>query len=689
MKDLIFEIGTEEMPARAVDEGIDSLKEKAPKAFEAARMAFESVEVFGSPRRLALLVRSLSESQSKMVEEIKGPPAKVALDGNGAFTQAAYGFAKSQRVDEKQLTIKETENGSYLFATIERSGGETKGLLPGILLDLLQGINFSKSMRWGRSQIRFSRPIKWLLAVFGSDLIPLELDNIPVSDSSYGHRFLHPGPIRIDDPANYLDLLRSGFVMADQQERRNVIEKGINRLANERKWAAKDPSDVISEVVHLTEWPTAVLGSFDNSFLDVPKEVLITAMQSHQRYFPLEKRGGSLAPAFITIHNGDPCHSEAIARGNERVLSARLSDAKFFFEEDKKTGLNKMAEKLKNVIFLEELGTLYNKSQRLPRLAATVACALNLSGKAKKIAMRAAVLCKADLVSDVVVEFPILQGVMGQIYARLQNEEENVPEAIFEHYLPRFSGDVLPQTDAGVILSLADKLDNITGLISVGLIPSGSEDPYALRRQALGIIILLISRNYSVDLSSMMKAALHNFEKANREMVESQAKELFDGRMRQLLSAEGIRYDLIEAVMDIGSTNYLDVYKRAVALKDSLESSQLSELFVASERCRNLSRGVTPGSIDPNLIEEGAEKDLFVYFDRVSKTIEVPMAEGNYHECLILLSSLKKPIDRYFDDVLVMVKDDALRENRLRLLKAISLLFDKIASFEKIVEMEG
>lgn len=685
-RDLIFEIGTEEMPARAVEEGISSLRKKSPAVFEAARLAYDSIKIYGSPRRLAILVLGLAESQSQVAEEVKGPPANIAVDSKGGFTQAAYGFAKAQKIKPEKLEVREIAAGSYLFAKIERPGARTIDLLSGILLSLTGQIGFSKSMCWGKSEIRFSRPIRWLVAVFGTDIVSLELDSIPVSKYSRGHRFLNPAPIEINDPAGYLSALKNGWVVADQDERRQIILDGIAELSGEKKADAKDPSGVIDEVVHLAEWPTTVTGEFDSSFLEVPKEVLITAMQSHQRYFPLEKVDGTLIPAFITVHNGDPHQSKAIARGNERVLAARLSDAKFFFEEDIKKGLDAMVEELKNVTFFENLGSLFEKSERVASLATEVAALLGLPEETRVKSLRAARLCKADLVSDVVVEFPALQGTMGRVYSQRNGEDAEVSEAVFEHYLPRFAGDILPRTDSGVVLSIADKLDNIMGTISVGLIPTGSEDPYALRRQALGVINILVSRASSIDLEDLMRRVLDNLKSSNPEKDISQAKELFDGRMRQLLNSSGIRYDLVDSVMGLGSTDYYDLFLRAQALSRSLESSQLADLFVTFERCRNLSKNASSGNIDPDLLEPGAEKNIYDAFERVAASIQEPFSKAGYGPCLDLLVSLKAPVDRYFDDVLIMVKDESLRENRLRLIREISLLFEKIALFEKIVE---
>ncbi|WP_252361836.1 glycine--tRNA ligase subunit beta, partial [Paenibacillus terrae] len=505
-KDLLFEIGLEEVPARFIPAAIQQLKERMTAWLDSSRIAHGDVEAYATPRRLAVLVKEVAEKQEDINEEVKGPSRKIALDEAGNWSKAALGFARSQGVDPEQFTFKELGGVEYIYATKSSIGVPTAEVLSEGLLHILHAMTFPKFMRWASYDFKFVRPIRWLIALFGKDIVNLEIAGVRSGNVSRGHRFLGQDTV-VESPADYVEALRKQHVIVDIAERQSIIVKQIEALAAEKDWTIAVKDDLLEEVLYLVETPTVLFGGFDPSFLNIPKDVLITSMREHQRYFPVLDHAGELLPYFVTVRNGGSQSLDVIAKGNEKVLRARLSDAKFFYEEDQRLEIKDALSKLESIVFHEELGSVGDKVRRIRRIADALAEKLRVSPDTLESVSRAADICKFDLVTQMVYEFPELQGVMGEDYARKAGEKEEVARAVFEHYQPRFAGETVPSTNAGAIVSIADKIDTITGCFSIGIIPTGSQDPYALRRQAAGIVQILLDRNLSATLSDVFNIA--------------------------------------------------------------------------------------------------------------------------------------------------------------------------------------
>jgi glycyl-tRNA synthetase beta chain len=688
-KDLLFEIGTEELPASAVEIGLEQLG-NATRIFESYRLAFEDLIVKASPRRLVLMIRGLSEKQEKVLHEIKGPARHVAFESNKP-TAAASGFAKAQGVAVESLIVKETPQGEYVFAVKEEEGRATSELLPGILKDIVLSLSFPKSMRWEGGDLRFSRPIRWLLALWDSQTISFGLDGIISSNRTWGHRFLcTENPLTVTGLTHYEEMLeKKGKVIVDVEKRKQLILKEINEAAESHAGKAVIDEQTFAEVIHLVEYPGAVYGSFPEAFLVLPREILITSMEAHQRYFPVEDQKGNLKSGFIAVHNGDKKYLDTITRGHQRVLQARLSDAKFFFEEDQKKTLAERAQELTGVVFQEKLGNLYQKVMRVQQLSALIAEKLNVSNTIRSQAERAAYLCKSDLLTDMVVEFPVLQGVMGREYALLSGEQKEVAVAIYEHYLPRSAADKLPQTFPGKIVSIADKLDTIVGCISLGLIPTGSEDPYALRRQAQGIVSIVLASRFSLSLSSLIGDSLELYRQQGLSFdwktSKNEVEVLFAQRMRQTLLGQGLAYDVADAVLALGIDDLVDVQKRVRALSEFRSKREMEDLLTAYNRCKNLARAEAGAVVEESLLTDEYERRLNSALKEAKEKLGQAVAAGSYGQALGLLASLRPTVDLFFDKVLVMAEEEELRRNRLALLNTAVELFHTVADFSKIV----
>ena len=607
MEKLLFEIGTEEIPAKFMPGILAQLQELAAKKMTELRIPFEGVKVYGTPRRMTFIASGVAEAQADSTVEAKGPSAKIAFV-NGEPSKAALGFARGQGVDVKDLVVRD----NYVYAVKHLAGAAVKDLLPGLLMDILTSLNFPKNMRWADHDFRFVRPIRWLVALFGEEVVPVEITGVKSGKFSRGHRFLRPsaveagkehesvldaakaffdtaankvkntvasavigatGVVEIPNADAYEKTLYDNFVMVDQDARRELIREQVIALGIAEGGHVEIDEDLLEEVNYLVEWPTALCGKFEDKFLALPKECIITPMRDHQRYFPVMAEDGSLLNKFITVRNGGNDHLEVVAHGNERVLRARLSDAEFFFNEDRKQSLADRLEKLKTVSFQEGLGNMNDKSNRLVQAANMLAIAIN--AKVDKAQLeRTALLCKCDLVTGMVVEFTELQGVMGREYAKLDGEAPAVAQGIFEHYLPRFAGDELPKSDIGRIVGIADKLDNICATFSRGLAPTGSQDPYALRRQALGIINILLDANYHISLYKVIAGALYLLQIAPEQTgkLVPQIAEFMKQRLRNMLIDQGIRYDVVDAVLaEERNDDFADLYARVVALNNRSE----------------------------------------------------------------------------------------------------------------------
>ena len=721
MEKLLFEIGTEEIPAKFMPGILAQLKELAEKKMDELRIPYEAVKVYGTPRRMTFIADGVAEHQADSTIEAKGPSVKIAFK-DGEATKAAQGFARGQGVDVEDLEVR----GEYVYAVKHLAGQEVEDLLPGLLHDILTSLSFPKTMRWADHDFRFVRPIRWLVALFGDDVIPVEITGVKSGKFSRGHRFLRPaivegakaveslddakellekavsavkntvssavnktpGAVEIPCAEAYEEVLKDNFVMVDQDARRELIRQQVIDLAIEEGGHAEIDEDLLEEVNYLVEWPTALCGSFEERFLPLPKECIITPMREHQRYFPVLKEDGSLLNKFITVRNGGKEHLDVVAHGNERVLRARLSDAEFFFNEDRKQPLEARLAKLTTVSFQEGLGNMNDKSQRLVKAADMIAFGLNSKVDREKLA-RTALLCKTDLVTGMVVEFTELQGVMGREYALLDGEAPEVAKGIYEHYLPRFAGDELPATDIGRIVGIADKLDNIVATFSRGLAPTGSQDPYALRRQALGIINILIDGNYHVSMVKLIAgvAYLLNIPAEKTKEVIMPVMDFFKQRLKNMLLDQGIRYDVVDAVLaDDRNDDIADLAARAQALNAFVATEESPALIQAATRVANLCKKIEQETaINTNLFQNPAEGELHKAVTELNNEMLLATVQFNYAAVLQTACKLVAPVNKFFDDVMVMDNDEQIKNNRLALLSAVKDITHAVGDLSCIV----
>ena len=683
MKKLLFEIGTEELPANYMPNILKDLKELARKKLQDARVPFTGVTVMGTPRRLAVLVSGVEETQADSVEEFKGPAVNIAFK-DGEPTKAAQGFARGKGVDVKDLVVRD----NYIYAVKHIQGRATAELLPNVLQEILTNIPFPNHMRWADFDFRFLRPVHWLAALFGTEIIPVSVTDINSDRYTMGHRFLSNRKIGIPVADDYEKILEENFVIADQDKRREMIRQQITELAREEGGETEIAADLLEEVNYLVEYPTPLCGKFEEKYLALPEAAIITPMRDHQRYFPVRGKDGKLLNKFIAVRNGGKAFLENVTHGNERVLRARLSDAEFFFNEDRKQKLEAYEEKIKTVVFQEGLGNMYDKSQRLMQLVEMIHF-----GQQSRIPLddlkRAARLCKCDLVTGMVTEFTELQGVMGREYARLDGEKADICEGIFEHYLPRFAGDILPKTEIGQILSIADKVDNIVATFSRGKAPTGSQDPFALRRQALGIINILLDSRKHMDMAKLVGASILLL-KVPVEKVKELAKQILDFiklRFRNLLLEQKIRYDVIDAVLaDERNNDLYDLYLRAQALNEYVNGEKAAEMIQAATRVNNLSsKAETTVPVNESLFKEEAEKELYAVVKRLDTEIIPLTVRYDYAGALNILSGLNAPVNKFFDDVMVMDKDEAVKNNRMSLLCLVKDLVNCVGDLSKLV----
>ncbi len=682
-KNLLLEIGTEEVPAHVMPGILKELKEHAQKAFRELRMDFEEIRTLGTPRRTALVVKGLAERQEDVSSENRGPSVKIAFDADGNPTKAAQGFARGQKVDPKDLVVKD----GYVYAMVHEEGAATAELLKKLLPDLICGLNFPNNMRWADLDFKFIRPLRWIVALYGSEVIPFEVAEVRSGKVSRGHRFLSQGEFEIDDADSYERACEAQFVIVDQERRKAMIRGQIEAVAKENGGVADITEDLLEEVLYLVEYPTALCGKFEEKYLELPAEAVITPMRDHQRYFPVKTAEGKLLPLFITVRNGGKEYLETVQHGNERVLKARLEDAQFFFDEDRKHSLEEHREKLRTVVFQEGLGTVYEKSERLEKLAAFLADALQADEKTRKHALRAAKLCKADLVTGMVTEFTELQGIMGREYAKLDGECEKVAIAIDEHYMPRFAGDSQPKTPAGRIVSFADKVDTIVGTFSRGKIPTGSQDPFALRRQALGLVNMVVEAEYSLSLSAVVDLAmdLYGMEDAEaRAKMQQEVADFMRLRLKNVLADRDIRYDVVDAVL-VDVDDLYAVMLRAEAVAKFLQEDGAEKQIQAFVRAGNLAKNAASAEVRENLFREDAEKSLYQAYVSTESAVESLVAGGDYHGAIDALTELSQPIDAFFDGVMVMDKEEAVKNNRLGLLKSVDALIGRVADFSRIV----
>lgn len=679
MQKLLFEIGLEEIPAKFMPNLLKQLSKLVQDKFTMARIPFKNVTVYGTPRRLAFIVTDIPEMQESSVIESKGPSMQIAFK-NGVPSKAAEGFARGQNVAVEDLV----ERDGYIYAVKNLQGEACAKLLPAILNELMLSINFPKNMRWGDNDLKFVRPIHWLVALLDTQILPLSIVDIHSSNFTFGHRFLSKGKIIINNPEEYITKLNENFVIVHQDERRDLIRKQIIELAQKEGGRADIDEELLEEVTYLVEYPTALCGKFSEEFLALPPEALITPMREHQRYFPLFSAEGKLLAKFITVRNGNSHCLENVIHGNERVLRARLSDAEFFFNEDCKTPLESKIEKLKTVVFQDGLGTLHDKVERIEKLAVGLAELAKVPVTADL--KRTARLAKADLTTGMVCEFTELQGIMGREYARLSKETELVSEGIFEHYLPRFAGDALPKTVTGIFVGLADKFDNIVATFSRGLIPSGSQDPYALRRQALGIVNILISAGYDLSLTACIAKTYEalNISLDKQAKLSADLHDFFKLRIKNVLTEQGLRYDLIDALLALDNDRPVDLFARATAIKTFAEHEKFVLAVQAFTRIANICKDIPVKTIDEELFVHDSEKLLYKRLQEVELKTKHFWQDKNYLSILEQVADLAEPINDFFANVMVMDKNEAIKENRLALLTAIKYFSNKIINLSKI-----
>jgi len=685
-RDLVFEIGVEEIPSGPLYAATSQLKALAAAALKDARLEYEQIDTFGAPRRLVLVVQGLSERQDDLDMRAKGPAVRGAYDEDGEPTKAALGFARGKGVDVADL-VRDTENGGeYVYAVIRADGLPVTDVLPELLARLASGLDWPKSQRWGRGDTRFIRPVRWLLALYGADVVPVEFAGLTAGRVTFGHRFLSPGAIEVPSVSEFFDALRRGGVMVDGEMRAQFIREGIEAAAIDAGGVAVVPEKVFAEVVNLVESPSVGVGHFDPAFLRVPREILETAMESHQRYFPVEDADGGLMDAFIVVHNGDPDRTETIIHGHERVIRARLSDAAFFYDEDLKAGMESWVERLSTAVFQEKLGSVADKVARIARLTEALGTLHGAGPEETSRATRAAHLCKADLVSHAVVEFPTLQGVMGRYYALAAGEHEAVAQAIVEHYLPRFAGDALPTSVAGLLVSAADKLDTIGGIFALGQAPTGSADPYALRRSIIGVLAMVLDGGLRITLDEAISAALAGYQGAldfDLEATGAAVKAFALGRLEIMLRDRGHEFDTVDAVLQVAADNPADAARRCDALTAARATAPMADVTTAYARARNLGDASLGTEYDRSIMG-AAETALADAIERSESLVAGAVASADWDGALARLAELRGPIDTFFTDVLVMDPDESLRTNRLRLLNRFTALFAGVADFSRL-----
>ncbi|MBN2889490.1 MAG: glycine--tRNA ligase subunit beta [Deltaproteobacteria bacterium] len=684
--DFLLEIGMEEIPAGFLTKAYTDLATLTAGLLERQRLSYETIRIMGTPRRLAVYVSSLADRQEDRVIENLGPSRKVAYDAEGKPTKAAVGFARGQGIDLDQLEIATTEKGDYLCARKKETGLATVDILAAALPGFVQNIPFRKSMRWKDLDLRFARPVHWLLALFGKTVIPFDFGELQSENCSHGHRFMAPGPFAIDHPAHYLDLCRQAKVIVDPTERKAMIKEQLLAIEQQVDGTIIADDDLLETVTNLVEYPDATCGTFEEQFLRLPDEVLITVMRHHQKYFSIRNRQGELMPHFVTINNTVAHDRQLAIAGNERVLRARLNDANFFYQDDLKVDLESFVERLKNVVFQAKLGTSYEKMTRFRSLAEDLA--VRLCPAKKERVSRTALLCKADLESSMVYEFADLQGIMGREYARAAKEHPDVSRGIYEHYLPVAAGGALPTEDCGALVSIADKIDTIVGCFGIGLLPTGGADPYALRRQALGIIHIISDRQYELDLSWLVEKSLVLLaEKIDRpaQQVAQEVLEFIKGRLFNNLTAKGIPAGVVEAVLHDGVSDLVEAGNKIAALDLFRHRDDFELLLVAFKRVMNIIKDASPAAqINEQLFEEEAEQQLHQAFLQIDAACRQAIADRDYPRALATMAELKPTVDQFFDQVMVMAEDETVKKNRLALLQAIATMFKQVADFARL-----
>ena len=701
MNTLLLEIGTEEIPAGYIAPALDELSTRLLKRLDDSRITYDECHIYGTPRRLSVMVTRVASKQTSVTSIVMGPPERVAFDENKNPLVPAVKFAEKLGVGTDKLTVTETDKGRYLSATLVEKGDSTKTILKTILPAVILSIPFPKTMRWADSSLTFARPIQSIMALLGKETVVFNLGHIKSSRYTYGHRFMSPGKINIISPETYLDQLKAAYVMCEIDRRKDMIRTEINKAAGSIQGNILPDEELVSIVTQLVEYPAVAVGKFDKKFLKLPDEILITSMREHQKYFAVSGTDNTLLPNFIVVNNTPAKDMSLVAKGHERVLRARLEDAMFFYENDFSDPLENNVERLKGVLFQAKLGSMFDKTLRIQRLSKFIAEQVSdgrdiqSNGTALiQNASRAAFLCKADLVSQVVVEFPKLQGIMGRVYAAKDGETDDVSSAIEEHYRPTYSGGALPKTLTGSVVAIADKIDSISGCFSVGLIPSGASDPYALRRQGIGIILILEQQGLSFPLSDLIQESLKNYLPDNQAKIDEifpMVYAFFKDRMANILVEQGFSKDVVTAVTEVPVDCIPDVWKKTEALNDLKKLPDFEPIAVAFKRVVNiikksgLEKTADPGAtVNPDLFEDKSETELHQAVLKISTLVTQNMAKGLFDKALLNIAELRNPVDDFFDGVLVMAENENIRNNRLALLGMIAALFENLADFSKL-----
>lgn len=694
-RDLLIEIGTEELPPKALHKLGLAFQKGVEQGLKKANVGYDSAVFYAAPRRLAVMVKHVIAMQEAKEQERRGPAITASFNEDGMPSKAALGFARSCGVEVDQLEQYETAKGAWLVHRSVEVGKETITLIPEIVKQALAALPIPKKMRWGKGNVEFVRPVHWVVLLFGNTPIDAKILGVQAGRETYGHRFHHPEPLSITEPVAYASLLETeGHVIADFAARRKIIHEQVLATAVALGGEAIINKELLDEVTGLVEWPVALSGEFDGCFLTIPDAALISSMQEHQKYFPVKDKSDKLMPYFITVANIDSKNKAAVRAGNERVIRPRLQDAMFFYEQDNRESFEAWQEKLKEIVYQKQLGSLHDKIKRIEILVASLSMTLGIDEKNKAYATRAAQLCKCDLVSNMVGEFPDLQGIMGKVYALTHNEAKETADAIEEHYLPRFSGGPLPESAAGQLLAIAEKIDTICGIFHTGQIPSGDKDPFALRRAALGVLRIMIEKEIKLSLPALIKIASEPFahivpdnkksKKADTATVQKRIQDFMMDRLKNyfLETNEKAKADTFTAVISVSTDEPHDLVQRLNAVSAFRMLEEAESLAAANKRIHNILRKVNdelPQKVDPDQLEEGVEKNLYNRILTLQKEITPLLAARQYEESLACLAVMRPEVDSFFDEIMVMVEDPAIRNNRLALLTMLRELFSGVA----------
>lgn len=684
-KDLLIEIGTEEMPARFISKVIKQMADHLRNWLDENKIRYSNLIQYSTPRRLTVIVLGIEENQEDRLEEIKGPSINIAKDESGDWSKAAEGFARGQEVPLESLYVKRAKNIDYVYAKKEYKGKDVRYLLNHVIKTIIESINCPRSMRWGDYDIPFIRPIRWLVVLLGIELIPIEIAGVKSSNVTQGHRFLGHS-VSIPSANKYKELLKEQYVIVNPDERRKIIKQQIEEIERANQWQIPMDEELLAEVVQLVEYPTVLFGTFREEFLDLPKEVLATTMKNYQKFFPVNDSSGNLLPYFITVRNGDNRSLSLVRKGNERAINARLTDVRFFFIEDQKIEITEAISKLENIVFQKELGTIGDKVRRIKDISLKVANHLHLDECTISDITLTSEICKFDLVTNMVYQFPELKGIMGKHYAIIHGEKEEVSEGIYEHYLPRDMND-LPEHIIGQIVSVADKLDNIVGAFSLDNFPTSSHDPLGLRKQANGIIHILLRMHTDIELGFLYREVIHSYDKQgllkkSSEEVLVDLHDFFTLRLKKLLQNQNIPSDVIDAVTESNRNNVKILVDKAKSIRKEIENPSFKNTVESFTRVMNIAVKAKEVEIDVDSFVEDIEGNLYELYMKVKEETEELLDTD-----LILdqLKKLKEPIDLYFDNVMIMVEDDYLRQQRLGLMLAIAKLIKDFADFSKLV----